>query len=64
MEGRFKRGCQSVQYDPREGRLRSATTPEIIEEAHDMIWKTRVRRTVKLTILRHIRTTSFYKKQK
>jgi histone-lysine N-methyltransferase SETMAR len=33
----FKRGRTSLEDDPREGRPKSATTPEIIEELHDMV---------------------------
>jgi transposase len=33
----FKRGRTSLEVDPREGRLKSATTPEIIAQVHDMV---------------------------
>jgi histone-lysine N-methyltransferase SETMAR len=33
----FKRGHTSLEDDPREGRPKSATPPEIIEQVHDMI---------------------------
>ena len=33
----FKRGRTSLEDDPREGRTKSATTPEIIEQVHDMV---------------------------
>jgi len=33
----FKRGRTSFEDDPREGRAKSATTPEIIEQVHDMV---------------------------
>jgi len=33
----FKRGRTSLENDPREGRPKSATTPEIIEQVHDMV---------------------------
>jgi histone-lysine N-methyltransferase SETMAR len=33
----FKRGHTSLEDDPREGRPKSATTPEIIEQVHDMV---------------------------
>jgi histone-lysine N-methyltransferase SETMAR len=33
----FKRGRTSLEDDPREGRRKSATTPEIIEQVHDML---------------------------
>jgi transposase len=33
----FKRGCTSLEDDPREGCSKSATTPEIIEQVHDMV---------------------------
>jgi histone-lysine N-methyltransferase SETMAR len=33
----FKRGRTSLEDDPREGRLKSAKTPEIIEHVHDML---------------------------
>jgi len=41
----FKRGCMSLEDDPREGRPKSATTPEIIQQVHDMIlddWRKKV----------------------
>ena len=31
----FKRGSTSLEDDPREGRPKSATPPEIIEQVHD-----------------------------
>jgi transposase len=37
----FKRGRTSLGGDPREGRPKSATTPEIIEQVHDMLWDDR-----------------------
>jgi len=33
----FKRGRTSLEDDAREGRPKSATTPEIIEQVHDMV---------------------------
>jgi len=33
----FKRGHTSLEDDPREGRPKSATTPEIIEQVHNMV---------------------------
>jgi histone-lysine N-methyltransferase SETMAR len=33
----FKRGRTSLEDDPREGRPKSATTPAIIEQVHDMV---------------------------
>ena len=33
----LKRGRTSLEDDPREGRPKSATTPEIIEQVHDMM---------------------------
>jgi len=33
----FKRGRTSLEDDPREGRPKSATTPEIIEQVHDTL---------------------------
>jgi transposase len=33
----FKRGCTSLEDGPREGCPKSAATPEIIEEVHDML---------------------------
>jgi len=33
----FKRGRTSLEDDPREGRPKSATPPEIIEQVHDMV---------------------------
>jgi hypothetical protein len=32
----FKHGCTSLEGDPREGCPKSATTPEMIEQVHDM----------------------------
>jgi histone-lysine N-methyltransferase SETMAR len=45
----FKRGRTSLEDDPREGRPKSATTPEIIEQMHDMVlddWWIKVREIV------------------
>jgi histone-lysine N-methyltransferase SETMAR len=42
----FKRGHTSLEDDPREGCPKSATTPEIIEQVHDMVlddWRMEVR---------------------
>jgi transposase len=33
----FKRGRTGLEDDPRVGRPKSATTPEIIEQLHDMV---------------------------
>jgi len=33
----FKRGRTGLEDDPREGRPKSVTTPEIIEQVHDMV---------------------------
>jgi len=33
----FKRGRTSLEDDPREGRPKNATTPEIIEQVHNMV---------------------------
>ena len=33
----FKHGRTSLEDDPREGLTKSATTPEIIEQVHDMV---------------------------
>jgi transposase len=33
----FKRGRTNLEDDPREGRPKSATAPEIIEQVHDMV---------------------------
>jgi len=33
----FKRGRTSLEDDPHEGRPKSATPPEIIEQVHDMV---------------------------
>ena len=33
----FKRGRTSLEDDPHEGCPKSATTPEIIEQVHDMV---------------------------
>jgi len=34
---KFKRGRTSLEDDPREGQPKSATTPEIIEQVHNMV---------------------------
>jgi transposase len=34
---KFKRGRTSLEDDPREGRPKNATIPEIIEQVHDMV---------------------------
>jgi len=34
---KFKRGCTSLEDDPREGHPKSATKSEIIEQVHDMV---------------------------
>jgi len=34
---KFKRCCTSLEDDPCEGRPKSAATPEIIEQVHDMV---------------------------
>jgi len=42
----FKRGCTSLEDDPCKGRPKSATTPEIIAQVHDMVlddWQMKVR---------------------
>jgi transposase len=33
----FKRGRTSLEDDPREGRLKSVITPELIEQVHHMV---------------------------
>jgi transposase len=33
----FKRDCTSLEVDPCEGHPKSATTPEIIEQVHDIV---------------------------
>jgi len=41
----FKRGRTRLEDDPREGRPKSATTPETIEQGHDMLlddWRMKV----------------------
>jgi histone-lysine N-methyltransferase SETMAR len=37
LAAEFKRGHTSLEDDPREGRPKSATTPEIIEQVHNMV---------------------------
>ena len=44
----FKRGHTNLEDDPREGRPKSATTPEIIEQVHDMVLDDRRMKGVKL----------------
>jgi hypothetical protein len=41
----FKRGYTNLEDDPYEGHPKSATTPEIIEQVHDMVlddWRLKV----------------------
>ena len=37
----FKRGRESIEDDPCEGRPKSATTPELIDRVHDMVLEDR-----------------------
>jgi transcriptional regulator with XRE-family HTH domain len=37
LAGEFNRGRTSLEEDPREGRPKSETTPETIEQVHDMV---------------------------
>jgi transposase len=37
LAAKFKRGCTSLEDDPREGHPKSATPPEITEQVHDMV---------------------------
>jgi transposase len=37
LDAEFKRDRASLEDDPRERRPKSATTPEIIEQVHDMV---------------------------
>jgi transposase len=42
----FKCGCTSLENDQREGHPKSATTPEIIEQVHNVVlddWRMKVR---------------------
>jgi transposase len=42
----FKHGCTSLEDEPCEGHPKSATTPEIIEQVHDLVlddWQMKVR---------------------
>jgi len=48
----FKCGCTNLEDDPREGCPKSATTPEIIEQVHDMVlddWRMKVCKIVETT---------------
>jgi len=52
MGCRVKRGRTSLEDDPREGRPKSATTPEIIEQVHDTVlddWRMKVREIAETT---------------
>jgi hypothetical protein len=40
MGCRVKRGRTNLEDDSREGRPKNATTPEIIEQVHDIDWMT------------------------
>jgi transposase len=45
-DAKFKRGRTTLEYDPRKGRPKSATTPEIIEQVQDTVldnWRMKVR---------------------
>jgi hypothetical protein len=37
LAAEFKRDHTSLEDDPREGRPKSVTTPEIIKQVHDMV---------------------------
>jgi len=37
LAAEFKRGRTSLENDPHEGRPKSATTPEIMEQVHDTV---------------------------
>ena len=37
MAAEFERGRTSLEDDPREGRPKCATTPDIIEQVHDIV---------------------------
>ena len=46
LAAEFKRGRTSLEFDQRERRTNSATTPEIIEQVHDMFlddWRMKLR---------------------
>ena len=46
MGWEFKCGCTSLEGDPHEGCPKSAATPEIIEQSHNMVlddWQMKVR---------------------
>jgi len=47
----FKRGRTGLEDDPREGRPKSATTPEIVEQVHDMVLDDRRISTIKHILL-------------
>jgi len=43
---KFKHGRTSLEVDPREGCPKNATSPEIVEQVHDMVlddWRMKVR---------------------
>src|SRR5215475_12275620 len=54
----FKHGCTSVEDDPREGSPKSATTPEIIEQVHDMILGDRRMKVCEIAENTHIASNS------
>ena len=51
----FKRGRTSLEDDPREGCPESATTPEIIEQVHDMVLDDRRMKVREISETRHFK---------
>jgi hypothetical protein len=54
----FKHGRTSLEDDPREGRPKSATTPEIIEQVHDVVLDDR-----RMKIRKHAETIGISKER-
>jgi hypothetical protein len=55
----FKPGHTSLEVDPRKGHAKSATTPEIIEQVHDMVLDDRLMKVREIAkTIRHFKRTS------
>jgi transposase len=54
---KFKRGRTSLEVNTREGRSKNATTPEIIEQLHDMLLDDRRIKVREIAETRHLKRT-------